>query len=902
MRIHLLLLSGLLFNLCLSAQVNIDSLYGVWNDVTKEDSNRFFAMQTIAWNGFIFSRPDTAYILAQELIDLAEIKKNEKWNAKGIYIQGVSFNVRGDFEKALEYFQKSASVSEKIDDYKGMANSIGSIGRINQDRGNFTEALLNYEESLKLYEKVDDKSNIAITLGNIGIVYYLQSNLSKTLEYYEKSIKIKEELGDKLGISRSLNNIGLVYIAQGNIPKTLEYYNKSLKISEEIGDKKLMANTYNNIGIIHHDQKNNSKALEYYLKSLKLREEIGNKSHIAASINNIANIYHDQDSLEKALEYHEKSLKIKEEIEDKFGISASLGNIGNIYLDQENFPKALELFEKKMQLCQEIGDQEGLADAYNSIGNVYFNQKKLNKAEVYSQKSLKLSKELGIAYLIQDAASGLSEIYEKQGEGLEALEMYKLKIQFRDSIHSEDTDFKLQQIEFTSQRLADSLGLVEKELKMEMDFQQKLHKKDKTRNIFIGLGLIAILLALGFWSRFRFIRKTNQALKVAKERAEQSEQYKQDFLANMSHEIRTPMHAISGMVKILKRNKHYPTQDTFLNAMHTSSENLVVILNDVLDLSKIEAGKLDIESIAMKPEAIIENVLQIMKFKAEEKGLILTATIEKEVPDLILGDPTRLNQILINLIGNSIKFTEKGNVTLLLTKVKDKLRFSISDTGIGIPKDRIDKIFGAFEQAKDSTSRNYGGTGLGLSITQQLTELQNGKIWVESEVGKGSSFFVELPLVEASSDAKDHSVITEERLKSMASSLKGAKILLVEDNAFNQMIAQDDLAHYIEDVKIDTVENGQLAVEKFQDNDYDLILMDVQMPIMNGFEATQKIREIEKASGKKKLMPIIAMTASLLKSEVDNCLAAGMNNYIPKPYQPEQLIGPIYEVLNTNNA
>jgi CheY-like chemotaxis protein len=368
----------------------------------------------------------------------------------------------------------------------------------------------------------------------------------------------------------------------------------------------------------------------------------------------------------------------------------------------------------------------------------------------------------------------------------------------------------------------------------------------------------------------------------------------------MSHEIRTPMHAISGMVKILKRKEHPTNQDTYLNAMHTSSDNLLVILNDVLDLSKIEVGKLDIESIPVKPAAIVENVMQILKFKAEEKGLILSANIEKDVPSLVMGDPTRLNQILINLIGNSIKFTAKGSVNVLLTKIEDNLRISITDTGIGIPKNQIDKIFGAFEQAEESTSRSYGGTGLGLSITQQLTELQNGKIWVESEEGKGSTFFVELPIIATVGGATGKELITEDNLKSRAAALNGTRILLVEDNAFNQMIAQDDLNYYIEDVKIDTVENGLLAVEKYQANDYDLILMDVQMPLMNGFEATQKIRDLEKSAGKENKMPIIAMTASLLKSEVDNCLAAGMNNYIPKPYQPKELIGPIYEVLKKN--
>ena len=389
------------------------------------------------------------------------------------------------------------------------------------------------------------------------------------------------------------------------------------------------------------------------------------------------------------------------------------------------------------------------------------------------------------------------------------------------------------------------------------------------------------------------VKERTTELEMQKERAEQSEKYKEQFLANMSHEIRTPMHAISGMVKILERNEHPPSQDVFLGAMQTSSDNLVVILNDVLDISKIEAGKLDIESITMNPSDVIKNVFQILKFKAEEKGLTLNYRIDKNMESLVMGDPTRLNQILINLVGNAIKFTEKGSVDIFLREENNRLIFSIKDTGIGIPKEKVETIFGAFEQAKDFTSRHYGGTGLGLSISKQLVELQQGKIWVESEEDKGSTFFFELPFIAAAANAVSDNLITEERLQKMTDSLQGIRILLAEDNAFNQMIAQDDLSYFIKNVKIDVVENGAQAVEKFQQENYDLILMDVQMPEMNGFEATRLIRILEK--GKETRIPIIAMTASLLKSEIDHCHEAGMDNYIPKPYQPEELIVPIYE-------
>jgi CheY-like chemotaxis protein len=301
----------------------------------------------------------------------------------------------------------------------------------------------------------------------------------------------------------------------------------------------------------------------------------------------------------------------------------------------------------------------------------------------------------------------------------------------------------------------------------------------------------------------------------------------------------------------------------------------------------------------MSPTRVIENVVQLLKFKAEEKGLHLSYNIADDVPDFVLGDPTRLNQILLNLVGNAIKFTEKGKVAISLTIENEELQFNIKDTGIGIAKGKLEHIFEAFEQAKGSTSRDYRGTGLGLSISKQLVELQEGKIWLESEEGNGSSFYISLPLSIAEENAAVDGLISEEKLKAMTVSLQGIRVLIAEDNPFNQMIAQDDLTFHIDGIQLETVENGVLAVEKFKRNSYDLILMDVQMPEMNGFEATKKIREFEKQNGMTTAIPIIAMTASLLKSEIDSCYNAGMNNYIPKPYSSEELIGPIFKELRS---
>ncbi|MBK9539111.1 MAG: response regulator [Flavobacteriales bacterium] len=381
-----------------------------------------------------------------------------------------------------------------------------------------------------------------------------------------------------------------------------------------------------------------------------------------------------------------------------------------------------------------------------------------------------------------------------------------------------------------------------------------------------------------------------------RERAEHSEHVKQQFLANMSHEIRTPMNAIMGMSGILKRNEHSPEQDKYLNAISQSSENLLVILNDILDLSKLEAGKIDLEQVAFDPRTVVGTVRDILRFKAEEKGLSVEVTVAHDVPAALLGDPTRLNQILLNLASNAIKFTEHGGINIRVS-ARDmhadqcSLVVDVVDTGIGIPADRLDRIFEEFTQAYSDTTRKFGGTGLGLTISKRLAEMQGGSVTVRSEQGKGSTFTVTIPYV--ITETREPSVPDNRQLAT--DNLQGLRILLAEDNDFNAMVAQDELADAIPGVQVDVAVNGKIAVKMAQAREYDVILMDVQMPEMNGYDATKAIRAL---GGDKSRVPILAMTANVMKDEVDRCTEAGMVGFVPKPFKREELINAIAAALS----
>ncbi|MEZ5196717.1 MAG: response regulator [Bacteroidales bacterium] len=436
--------------------------------------------------------------------------------------------------------------------------------------------------------------------------------------------------------------------------------------------------------------------------------------------------------------------------------------------------------------------------------------------------------------------------------------------------------------------------------------------KQKIRSQLDIVGvLMFLLISLALWSRLRYIRKAGSELLKRKEeadrlrliaesereRAANSEKVKEQFLANMSHEIRTPMNAIMGMTDIIIRNDHPASQDTYLNAIRQSSENLLIILNEILDLSKLEAGKIELEHIQFSPEEVVRNVKDILRFKAEEKGLHLNVHIDEKVPEYLIGDPTRLNQIIVNLASNAIKFTEKGKVSIevLSKEISNEnalLQFKVIDTGIGIAKDKMNTIFEVFTQEDTDTTRKYGGTGLGLSICKKLVDLHKGIINLESIKGSGSTFIVEIPYAICD-------VCKDNKKEGFSFTLKDLNILLVEDNTFNVIVAQNELEESIPGVKIEVAENGKIAVEKVNANNYDIILMDVQMPEMDGYDATRAIRKLNNPKSK---TPIIAMTANVMKAEIERCFEAGMHGYIPKPFQSKELLNCIQKTLELTNS
>jgi tetratricopeptide (TPR) repeat protein len=459
------------------AQTNLDSLYSVWQDQTQTDSIRSAAYHDYIWKGFLFSNPDTAFVLAEDLVGFGQEKRYLNAQTEGYNIQGVSYAIRSNNNKALEYFHLGLKIHEETGNKNGMSSSLNNLGNIYISQSNYPKALANFHRSLKIFEEIGNKKGKANVLSNIGNIYESQSKLTKALEYYLRSLKIYEEIEDKMGIANVLGNIGLIYDSQGNNQKSMEYNQRCLKIFEEVGNKKGIANTLNNIG----------------------------------------NIYYSQSKFTKAMENFQRCLKIYEEIGDINGIANALGNIGNIYKSQSKFPDALDYFQRCLKIYEELGDKNGIATSLFHIGNIYKSQNNYQEALNQCQNALEISEETGSLVGQKNACSCLYDTYKAMDKGNEAL-VYLEKISvLDDSLDAEETSKELQQMEFAKTMLQDSISKADEARVILESHQEEVSQKNRIRNYIAIAGILVLLLAGGIYGRLRYTRKAKNIIEQQKD-------------------------------------------------------------------------------------------------------------------------------------------------------------------------------------------------------------------------------------------------------------------------------------------------------------------------------------------------------------------------------------------------
>jgi len=565
----------------------------------------------------------------------------------------------------------------------------------------------------------------------------------------------------------------------------------------------------------------------------------------------------------------------------------ALGEGNQKYLEEYKINSNLRELEKDL-----VRVESNVSD-YVSTGNLVF-------IHDIKLKTVKINNDLSTLQQVSDDSSCI-ELIDKLDTVVHAKLTFSNRIlQHLKSNGKESAEALINTLE--GKTLMDTVySYVDKIKSARHDIIQKLNKTNiqngaraETFN-YILIALTLIAAAVLFW----FIFNITQRLIASERKEKEATKLKESFLANMSHEIRTPLNAILGFTNLLQQQELAVQSKEYVTTIDRSGKNLLTILNDILDISKIEAGMLKIEAAPFSIRSIVRTTLDLFAAQIAEKNIVLKSEINSDVPDVLIGDSSRLTQIITNLIGNALKFTKQGSITLniqALSKEKNNLQtaITITDTGIGIEKEKLTDIFNRFQQADNDITRMYGGTGLGLSIVKELIELQQGTIEVSSTPGMGTTFRLMIPYtIAANQDSLKTTTASKEN--QLIPFTKAINILAAEDNEVNQSLLKHLFNRW--NVQYDIVSNGKLAIEMLQQKNYQLILMDIQMPVMDGYTATKEIRASLKNS-----IPIIAMTAHALSGEKEKCLLSGMNEYISKPIEATVLYNFIQSYAGKDDA
>ncbi len=770
--------------------------------------------------------------------------------------------------KTLEFANSALKLSVDLKDLSRQGQSLFLIAEANRTQGENVAALNFYLQSNNIFEQLSDKLGIAKCKNSIGRMYRLLGDYTAALGYHQSALQFYQEINDPNGIASSLINIGVVFRNLGNKEIALENYKRALEISDGANDLTNKVSALLSIGNVFWYDKNNQEALNYYEKALEEAQKENYKGEHAGGIfNNIGNVYRSLADLEKALDYYDKALK----------------------------------------LSHEIGDQNQIAITLKNIGIANKDLKKYSEAIRYLNESKSLAESIHLLKIQRETLEQLSQTYTLLADYKKALEYYVEYSRYKDSLFDEETRDKISLLKLQNEvrEKEDQTTIIEK------DTQLKSSEVRNLRNFIILISLLAALIIVILWNRYRLNQKKNEELKklnselehrveertkmlrtenehrrIAQEQAELANDTKNRFLATISHEVRTPINAIIGFCDLAIKTNEDSEHQLNLKRVKDSSEHLLAMIKDILDYSQIECGKMKLKITGFDLRKLITSVINAYYLDASAKDINLTFTIADKIPRILLGDPDALRQILYNLIGNAIKFTNKGTVQVNvepLEKVPSsgqlRLTFIVKDSGIGISKLKQKLIFMDFTQADSSASRRYGGVGLGLTISKYFVELMGGKIFVQSEKGRGSEFSFEINL-EIPTPSTTKKVVSEvDRTRKL-------NLLVAEDNLLNCHVIAAFLNRLGHTSTI--AENGKIAIDLLGKQDFDAVLMDIEMPEMDGIEATEAIRNNHGLVRNPKI-PIIALTAHALNDYEERCYKAGMDSYLTKPIDIDKL-------------
>ena len=722
-----------------------------------------------------------------------------------------------------------------------------------------------------------------------------------SLDFQEKTQEEISEINTRI---QHLLNEAEISVNVLNFEVALGQLNKALELSKQINDQKSIALSSGVLAQLFYIRHDYDRAVTELQRAIAIQREINDEAGLAYSYLNYAKLFNAKLEFARALNY----LNLARDYYEKENNLEFMGivelNRAIIYLNPSNQPhqvdKAMGHLNNAENFLKESNNLYEKSRLHFYRSRAYIWKKDYVNGESEAQKSLEIAKENEFGSMILYTTKLLSQIYESKGDFKNSLSYLQTSDKIRDSIFNINREALA--LDANTRYGVDALRTNVKELTKRNAENEKSLKINKLTTI-LSVALITILslLTLSLYKNNNLrarandlLQKKNDELTIAKENAEKASLAKAQFLSTITHELRTPLYAVTGLTHLLLEESPTKNQKEHLNSLKFSGEYLLSLINNILDLNKLEARKVEILETSFNLEKRISDVLIALKNSADDKNTKLHFKFDPEIPKKLKGDPLKISQILINLIGNSIKFTENGDIWVNVNRINQVgqqlfLHFEIKDNGEGITKEKQTAIFENFTQGSLQINRKFGGTGLGLSIVKNLLNLMNSEIHLESELGKGSSFSFDLKF-EAFETAGAHNTTGQVAAALSNETMRNKKILIVEDNKINQMITRKILEKH--HVICDVADNGTLAIEKVKTNNFDLILMDIHMPGISGIEATIEIRKFDDQ------IPIVALTAVTLDENLDEFYLNGFTDIIPKPYKTEEF----FHKLNTHLA
>jgi len=704
----------------------------------------------------------------------------------------------------------------------------------------------------------------------------------------------KSAVADSVDYYIELSNFN---IKTNNYKFSLVFAQKAIDYAKSTSNIVAQANAYSTLGAIYFELKKYDDAIEVYYKSVSLYNTIKPSSNQAFSYYRIGLCYMEKGDYSKADINFDKAKTIYQTIRIPNAIELLNLQKGIVYKAKGEYKSAIPIFNQIIAKPDAEDTFRTKAEALYQIGNIEMQNNRKNLALNYLNRAYELN---GRDKNIEQKAKillSLSQVHERLLDVNRAYTLLKKHLQLKDSIAYLNTQ-KLGSEDYVQFKESERLKTIE-QMDKENKEQQKANKVAKLISI-LAIALISILSLLSL-SLYKnniirnqsnlLLKEKNNELQMAKEKAEKASKARAEFLSTVSHELRTPLNAINGITHLLLEENPKESQLNYLTSLKFSGNYLLTFINEILEINRIESSTIETENINFNLKLLLGNIQNSLKELASINNNAFTIEIDQNIPDFLIGDPTKLSQIFLNLINNALKFTKNGEVKVILAtnEINDEftsIHFEVLDTGIGIPEEKIETVFDSFAQGSIEINRKYGGTGLGLTIVKKLIDILGGKIKLESKVGKGSSFTFDLSF-KIGIDTAHQEKISMDFDESI---LDGKRVLLIEDNKINQMITKKMVEN--KGMSCEVIDNGEDAIEAVKNKTYDLVLMDVHLPGINGTIATQTIRTFDKKT------KIIALTAISLNENRDMLMSYGMNDVITKPFDPADF----YRVICQNLA